>query len=147
MLLTDVLNLKKRGTMHAVEEFRHTIERAGLTVPEMIHADGKLHRFASNGDRADANTVLLCEGYATAASLYEATCYQVVMAFSAGNLTPVAEQVRQQLPTAVIVLAADNDLRTDEKPNVGLDAATLDRMAHERAQSVESSTEHEVTTS
>jgi hypothetical protein len=27
------------------------------------------------------------------------------------------------------------------------DAATLDRMAHERAQSVESSTEHEVTTS
>ena len=39
--------------MQAVEKFRHTIERAGLTVPEMIHADGKLHRFASNGDRAD----------------------------------------------------------------------------------------------
>ncbi len=35
------------------DAFRQEIEKAGLTPPETIIADGKLHRFASNGDRAD----------------------------------------------------------------------------------------------
>ncbi len=67
--------------------------------------------------------VLIAEGLATAASLHEATGYPVVVAFNAGNLKPVAEQVRQTYSTATILLAADNDVRTDRKPNTGLVAA------------------------
>lgn len=37
----------------AIEEFREAIHRAGLTPPESIDPDGKLHRFASNGKRGD----------------------------------------------------------------------------------------------
>lgn len=62
------------------------------------------------GDLTEATTVLICEGFATGASLHEATGLSVVLAFSAGNLTPVAEQLRQQLPTATIVVCGDNDL-------------------------------------
>ena len=41
--------------MNAREEFRAAIMAAGLTAPEHIVADGKVHRFASNGNpRSDA---------------------------------------------------------------------------------------------
>ena len=33
--------------------FRQAIEKAGLVPPDTIIEDGKLHRFSSNGDRAD----------------------------------------------------------------------------------------------
>ncbi|MFN7643253.1 MAG: DUF927 domain-containing protein [Burkholderiales bacterium] len=38
---------------NAVDQFRDAIRAAGLTPPEVIEADGKLHRFASNGKRRD----------------------------------------------------------------------------------------------
>jgi len=37
----------------AVEQFRDAIRAAGLTPPDVIEADGKLHRFASSGKRGD----------------------------------------------------------------------------------------------
>jgi phage/plasmid primase-like uncharacterized protein len=77
------------------------------------------------GDLTASNTLLLCEGYATAASLYESTLLPSVMAFSANNLLPVAEEVRRQYPTARILLCGDNDLRSDGKANTGLEAATV----------------------
>jgi phage/plasmid primase-like uncharacterized protein len=66
--------------------------------------------FFSIGDLHEANTLLLCEGYATGASLHEATGLPVVAAFSAGNLTPVAKQLRQQCLTVTIVVCGDHDL-------------------------------------
>jgi len=37
----------------AIEQFRTAIHNAGLIPPEVIEADGRLHRFASNGKRGD----------------------------------------------------------------------------------------------
>jgi phage/plasmid primase-like uncharacterized protein len=76
------------------------------------------------GELSEAKTILISEGFATAASLYEATGYPTVIAFSAGNLRPVAEQLRQQFPTATVLLCADNDVRTDGTINTGVEAAT-----------------------
>lgn len=76
------------------------------------------------GDLTAATTMLLCEGFATGASLHEATGLPVVAALFAGNLTLVAKQLRQQFPTATIVVCGDNDIRDDETPNTGLEAAT-----------------------
>ena len=64
----------------------------------------------SIGALSHADTLLLCEGFATGASLHEATGLPVVMAFSAGNLTPVAESLWHQFPTVTIVLCGDHDL-------------------------------------
>jgi phage/plasmid primase-like uncharacterized protein len=76
------------------------------------------------GNLSEANTILICEGYATGASLYETSSFPVVVAFDAGNLMPIAEGLRQQYPTAMILVCGDNDVHADGKPNTGLLAAT-----------------------
>lgn len=76
------------------------------------------------GDLTEAETVLVCEGFATGASLHEATGFAVVVAFSASNLTPVAAHLRQHYPMTRLLVCGDHDLRDDGTPNTGLDAAT-----------------------
>jgi len=58
-------------------------------------------------DKTDV--VALVEGYATGASVHMATGWPVFVAFDAGNIEPVAVQVRQKLPNAKIIICADND--------------------------------------
>lgn len=56
--------------------------------------------------------IIICEGYATAASIHMATDLCVVVAFNAGNLIHVARKIRAAMPSADIVLAADDDAWT-----------------------------------
>ncbi len=77
------------------------------------------------GEIKDNETIYICEGFATAASVASAlaneTC--VVAAFNAQNLQPVSVAIREAFPTTKIVVCADNDLYTiiQNKPvNVGL---------------------------
>jgi putative DNA primase/helicase len=67
------------------------------------------------------DTILIAEGYATAATLYEVTGHAAVVAFDAGNLLPAAVTIRGRYPNAIIVVCADNDQWTDGNP--GLSAA------------------------
>jgi phage/plasmid primase-like uncharacterized protein len=53
--------------------------------------------------------VLLCEGYATGATLYERTGHPVAVAFDAGNLKPVALALRDRYPRARVLVCGDND--------------------------------------
>ena len=76
------------------------------------------------GDLTEATTVLICEGFATGASLHEAIGYPTVCAFSANFMTLVAQGLRQRFQTAMILVCGDNDIHNDGKPNAGLDAAT-----------------------
>lgn len=59
------------------------------------------------GERTE--TVCIAEGYATAATIHEATGYRVFVCFDAGNMPAVAQTVRGLLPDARIVVCADND--------------------------------------
>ena len=61
------------------------------------------------GAPIDVNTILLCEGYATAASLREATGFPVVMAFGKDNLLPIAKLLRERHPNAKLILCGDHD--------------------------------------
>ena len=65
--------------------------------------------------------VVICEGWATGASIHAATGYCVVVAFNAGNLKHVAAKIRAAMPDAEIIIAADDDAFTDGNP--GLRAA------------------------
>ena len=64
------------------------------------------------------NDLVIAEGFATAASIREATGLPVVIAFDAGNLGPVAKSIRKWLPLARIVIAADDDHATDGNPGL-----------------------------
>lgn len=74
---------------------------------------------------AGDETICLCEGYATAASLHEATGHTVIVAFDAGNLVTVAPKIKELYPQRPIIICADNDhetrdRRTGELKNTGI---------------------------
>lgn len=53
--------------------------------------------------------VLVAEGYATAASLHDATQLPVAVAFDANNLAPTAAALHKRYPAAKILICADDD--------------------------------------
>lgn len=55
------------------------------------------------------STLVIAEGFATAASIHMATGFQTVVAFNAGNLKPVATLLRSCHQDVEIVIAGDND--------------------------------------
>jgi len=83
----------------------------------LFHAIGKPKPREANGPLV----FILCEGYATGASIHYATSHCVLVCFDAGNLMPVAQSIRDSKPDAIIVIAADNDQWTTRPiPNPGL---------------------------
>ena len=58
----------------------------------------------------DWSIILVAEGWATAASLHTATGHPVFIAFDCGNLSAVAQYIRQQFPAARLLFCADDDV-------------------------------------
>lgn len=83
---------------------------------QFIDIDGN-KRFLSGGQKkscfcwlgSPTETLLIAEGFATAASLHENKGLQTFVAFDAGNLEAVAKIIRSKLPDAQIIIAGDND--------------------------------------
>lgn len=82
----------------------------------------KQGRFWWIGQRTD--TVLIAEGFATAASVYEYTGLQTFIAFDAGNLVNVAEIIKAKRADAEIIITGDND-----ENGVGQEAARAAALA------------------
>jgi putative DNA primase/helicase len=61
------------------------------------------------GSPMAGSVALLCEGFATGASLHEATGLPVVVAFDAGNLLPVAQAVCKTYRGLRLLVCADDD--------------------------------------
>ena len=65
----------------------------------------------------------VCEGFATGASIHEATGVAAAVAFNAGNLKSVAKMMRAKHQQLDIVVAADNDVGSDGSENIGVSKA------------------------
>jgi len=65
---------------------------------------------------AQGGILIVCEGFATGASIHEATGQPVAVAFDAGNLEPVAKSLRKLYPDAALIIAADDDHQTTGNP-------------------------------
>lgn len=98
--------------------------------PRGTRLAGGHHRIGTMDDPQN-RFVVIVEGYATGATLHEATGLTVAIAFNAANLEAVAMPYRTAYPDALIVIAGDNDhhlaatIGADGrfKPNVGRLAA------------------------
>ena len=78
--------------------------------------------FYSIGNQG-SSVIVICEGFATAASIAEATGYKVIVSFDAGNLLPVAQRIaKSKKPEQTIIIAADNDAWGEI--NIGVQKAT-----------------------
>lgn len=64
------------------------------------------------------NRLIVAEGFATGASIHEATGQAVAVGFNAGNLEPVALALRAKYPELKIIVAADDDAYTPGNPGV-----------------------------
>lgn len=65
-----------------------------------------------------SGAVCIVEGFATGASVHEATGYAVAVAFGCPNLESVAKVIRSKMPDARIILCADDDYKTAGNPGV-----------------------------
>lgn len=122
-----------------VKGFGLRYDRGALLVPVM-DADGRLHglqRIWPNGDKRfmlgtvvsgnfhligdiTGNTILLAEGYSTAATLHHATGLACAVAFGAENLLLAARALRAAWPSHHIIICADDDHLTPGNPGRSL---------------------------
>jgi putative DNA primase/helicase len=66
----------------------------------------------------DGPVLIVCEGFATGASIHESTGHAVAVAFDRGGLLPVGQALRKKYTGAVLVFAADDDHTTDGNPGL-----------------------------
>lgn len=92
---------------------------------QFISADGS-KRFLTGGRIVGCyfsigrpvDSLLLCEGLATASTLHQATGRAVAVAFNCGNLVAVAKALRSKFPCLKLIVCADNDFQTQGNPGV-----------------------------
>lgn len=65
---------------------------------------------------APNDVICIAEGFATGASVHQATGYPVAVAFNALNLDPVARALRAKLPDARLIVCGDDDRETAGNP-------------------------------
>ncbi len=92
---------------------------------QRIQADGS-KRFLSGGRVKGCYSPLgmirageplyLCEGWATGATIQETTGHPVACAMNAGNLLPVGQYLRRAYPDALLIVAGDDDRKTEGNP-------------------------------
>lgn len=64
---------------------------------------------------------IICEGFATGATLYEATNKIIIVAIDSSNIIHVTKNIKNKFPNSKIIIAADND--ANNKKNVGIEKA------------------------
>jgi putative DNA primase/helicase len=74
--------------------------------------------YFSIGNPKGAAALAICEGFATGASIHEATGHPVAVAFNAGNLGAVAKVMREKFPDMRLILCADDDWHTEGNPGI-----------------------------
>ncbi len=75
------------------------------------------------GQLKTATDAYVVEGYATGASVYQATNKPVIIAFNAGNLLPVVTAIQFQYPALKISILGDNDCWKTDVGNIGKEKA------------------------
>jgi phage/plasmid primase-like uncharacterized protein len=91
-------------------------ETGKITSLQYIAADGE-KRYHPSGETKGkfwvigepTDIIYIAEGFATSSSIYEATSCMTIVAYSASNLVPVTEIIRNQFPSSKVVIVADND--------------------------------------
>jgi len=77
-----------------------------------VAVTGCYHSFGKFGDD---QVLAIVEGYATGASVHEATGWPVAVAFDCGNLLPVTQALRAKYPDVRLVVCCDDDWKQKAK--------------------------------
>lgn len=108
--------LDTSGRVHGLQ-FIHAEKRHGRDKDFWPAGLAKQGHFFHVGP-TPTSVLLVAEGYATAASLYEASGWPVAVAFDAGNLLPVAQALAKRYKGVRILICADDDYLTEGNPGI-----------------------------
>ena len=134
-ILASGLRLRKKGNelvipLRGADGKIWTIQRITETGGKYLFAGGrkKGSYFAFASAKEDLSMFLVAEGYATGASIREATGKPVIAAIDSGNLKPVLQALKAKYPQSRFVICADNDAFTFKPDgvtpwNVGIEKA------------------------
>lgn len=120
--------LKDRETGDAITDKLYGPPKAS---PEEEQSSRKLGLWHMLGNATSAPAILLAEGYATAASVHEATGRPVAVCFDAGNLVHVARALRALHPAALLLVCGDDDTATEERRGKNPGRIAAAKAAHE----------------
>jgi putative DNA primase/helicase len=104
--------------VHDVAGVLHSLQFIGVTGDKRFLKGGRVQGMCCWIGVANTETICIAEGFATGASVHEATAHKVAVAFHAGNLEAVARSVRENFPQARIVVCADDDCNTQSNPGL-----------------------------
>ena len=107
-----VIPMRDGGELHSLQFIGPDGEKRFLTGGRVAGC------YFSIGAVKESQTLCIAEGYATGATIHEATGYPVAVAFSAGNLEPVARALREKFPDLRLIICADDDVATEGNPGV-----------------------------
>ncbi len=102
------------GTLHSLQAI-YADKVDGRDKDFLPHGE-KAGKFHLIGEIALELPVCVAEGYATAASIHQASGWPVAVAFDAGSLEPVARALRDAHPGARFIICADDDHQTAGNP-------------------------------
>jgi len=111
-----VIPMRADGTIHSLQFIWADGNKRFLTGGRVAGC------YLSIGNTKGAAALCIAEGFATGATIFEATGYPVAVAFNAGNLLAVAKAMREKFPDLPLILCADDDRHTPGNP--GLTKAT-----------------------
>ena len=74
--------------------------------------------YFSIGSTQGAAALCIAEGFATGATIHQATGHPVAVAFNAGNLKAVAQAMRERFPSLPLIVCADDDASTYGNPGL-----------------------------
>ncbi len=132
------LKIKKIGS-HGLREYKGNLvvpaydQDGKLWTLQFISATGE-KRFLAGGRKKgcyftiglldNADKIFICEGYVTGATIYECTDKKpVVVAFDANGLKSVSQIISKKIPSAKIIICADNDCYHENNFNPGVEKA------------------------
>lgn len=121
------------GTLQNLQRIAPAKPASGAPEKRFLPGGRKSGLWHELGQVDGAPVLLLAEGYATAATLHEASGWPVAVAFDAGNLVYVAKALRELHPDLPMLVCGDDDSDTDARTgkNPGrLKAASAARAAH-----------------
>lgn len=95
----------------------HSLQTIATDGSKRFHTGGRI-KGCYFGVGRPKGTLVVCEGFATGASIHECTGHAVAVAFNAGNVLEVAQSLRSKYHDLQILLAADDDHLTDGNPGM-----------------------------
>jgi|GEM_PF-247808 len=107
-----VLPIAADGVLHSMQ----FITEEGVKRP--LTGGRKTGCYVAIGNLDNAEALCICEGFATGASIHEASGYPVAVALDAGNLPVVAKSMRARFPDLPLIVCADDDKDTEGNPGL-----------------------------